>query len=262
MKIKLKDIGAPALHDFLAWLQASEIDNIVVLGGAVRDTIIGCPLKDIDIALRLPVLSPTNVRLYRDTQQYEILPSMNKVLVPLTGLLNCGRRDFCTEDGIPFKNTTVDLLGMVVVEDTSGMCYPDIFVDSRNDIFGAYNELSVNRIAIDRNGEIWPELNISHLQNRVGSLAKGPLGINLRVILRALRTCKYLNLRLESEAVGEMMDYLHSRGIESFNHELSDPRIALIATQVFDKSNTKMSGETTYSVIKKIEKLIYAMDTS
>jgi len=257
MQINLKDIYNPDLRAFLTLLHTEGLHNIVVLGGAVRDTLAALPLRDIDIAVCLHSPAPVNIDNFPVVHNYEILPIMWEALAPLAKLLGCSVNDFCQDNGVTFRNTTVDLLGLVPIENSVGIRYPDIFVDSHKRVFGAYPELTVNRIAISGSGEVWPELHVTHLQERVGSFTDGLLGIDLFRILRALRTCIRFGLSLESQAVGIIEKHLYLlQNSEQFHQEASDKRILPIMRQVFDDEKLSVNLDNIPLIINRIKNLL------
>lgn len=257
MQINLKDISSPDLRAFLTLLHTEGLHNVVVLGGAVRDMLADLPLRDIDIAVCLHSPAPVNIDTFSVVHKYEILPIMWEALAPLAKLLGCGVNDFCQDDGVTFRNTTVDLLGLVPVENSVGVRYPDIFVDSHKYVFGAYPELTVNRIAINGDGEVWPELHVTHLQERIGIFTTGLLEIDLFRILRALRTCVRFDLSLESQAVDTIEKHLHLlQNSEQFRQEAADRRILPIMREVFDDEKLVVNFDNISLIINRMKNLL------
>ena len=69
MKINIEDIDGD-LNSFITLLRNNDLNNIVVVGGAVRDIILNRPYKDIDIAIRLNIPSPPLIDLCSPINKY------------------------------------------------------------------------------------------------------------------------------------------------------------------------------------------------
>jgi hypothetical protein len=85
------------------------------------------------------------------------------------------------------------------------------------------------------------------------------LGLSLFTALRALRTCKQMELVLEPDASRMLLDLtrsLHDAG--KFQHEMTDNRVAAIAGQVLD-CGSELSVEARHLVIDQIEELVSAV---
>lgn len=258
MHIDPETIPNPDLQMFLRLLRRNNMDSIVVLGGAVRDTLVQRPCKDIDIAVRLPLRAPANVCTPSLNAPYEILPILSAQLAPLADLLGYSIDDFrVVEDGLPFGRTHLDLLGMVSVVDASGRQYPDIFIDHCGETFGAYCELTVNRIAIDGTGRLWPELYVSHLHNAVATFTQSPLGLDLYRMLRALRTCKDLGLRFESTALKLITTHLNTLlDADRLSREMSERRIQSILHEVLDDQMILCASTDPRTILASLETVL------
>ncbi|PKP61252.1 MAG: hypothetical protein CVT88_00595 [Candidatus Altiarchaeales archaeon HGW-Altiarchaeales-1] len=261
MKINIKDIDGD-LNSFITLLRNNDLNNIVIVGGAVRDIILNRPYKDIDIAIRLNIPSPSLIDLCSPINKYEILPIIQKELFKLDNILNCKIDDFIEKGSVPFGNTTIDILGLVVVKDKREQLFPDIFIDNNNQIFGAYSELTINRLALDFEGNIWPTDYIEHIYNNIGYLTNGVLGIDFYRILRIFKTCELLNTKLDYNVSIQITDYLKKlRNPNRFLDEIKDNRVLPMLNSLFPNLNFSFDIFNIDFIIKKLEEKlkIYSM---
>ncbi|KOR28520.1 hypothetical protein TI05_16780 [Achromatium sp. WMS3] len=214
------------LKKFINLLRINDMNNVIIVGGLVRDLVMNNRYKDIDIAFRLNMISPSSIELYSPINKYEIPLIIQKDVYKLSELLNCNINDFIYKESISFGNTSINILGLVLVKDTFGNILPDIFIDSNNKIFGAYSELTYNRLALDLEGNIWPDDYIKHLKENVGYLTDGLLGIDLYRILRIIRISELLNTKLDLCVIVKILDYLKELNtVNRFMSELEDHRV-------------------------------------
>ncbi len=206
MRVPLHDIRDPNVRAFLRLLRRCGICDIVVLGGAVRDILLGRPCRDIDVAVRVQVEPPTAVREPNSDGAYRMVPALERGLRSLSVAL--GYDVSCFQDRVPFGETAIDVLGLLPVRDAHGREFPDVFVDCNQQVFNARPELSVSQLVLDSNGRVWPTSGVQDLVDRVGRITDAPLPIHLRQIVRALRTCEEIDLTLTSDSVEKMIRHL------------------------------------------------------
>ena len=206
MRFTLPEILDPNLHAFLQLLGRSRLHDIIVLGGAVRDALLERPCNDIDIAVRLQAIAPTTVVEPVTNGTHYMVPALAHRLRPLAAALGLETSAFY--DPVPFREVTIDVLGLAPVTDDGGRAFPDVFVDANQRIFSARPELSVNQLMLDSDRNVWPISGIEDLNGRVGRAAEAPLPMHLRQILRALRTSENIGLTLTRETAKKMIAHL------------------------------------------------------
>jgi tRNA nucleotidyltransferase/poly(A) polymerase len=64
MRLSLDRIQDTDLFEFLTILRRHNLNDIVVVGGAVRDVLLGRLCRDIDIAIRIPLVAPRHVKKF------------------------------------------------------------------------------------------------------------------------------------------------------------------------------------------------------
>jgi len=146
---------------------------------------------------------------------------VERALRPLAEAMGC---DVSTaRDPMPFQDLRVDVLGLARVRDRADTEFPDIFVDAAERVFGARPELTINRLAMDPTGRIWPEAAVQDLYLRRARLTAAPLGVQLRQVLRILNTCTDVGLELVPEAAAVLQEHVERlRNAEQFRREACD----------------------------------------
>jgi len=206
MTMKIDYIKEPNLRAFVELIRKESLSSIVVVGGAVRDLLQGRRQSDIDIAVCLAVDSPVLLQAPIATASEEHLVAWRESILSTARALGWSEEIFSTS--IPFCSTTIDVLGLGRVFADDGYIYPDIFVDSEGYLFNSRPELTVNQMILDAEGRVGPESAINDLQNGLAKFREASDDIELRQLLRALKTCRDLNLILATEARTMMARHL------------------------------------------------------
>lgn len=255
MHLRLPDIPDPNLREFLHLLRKENLNDIVIVGGAVRDVLMSRPCKDIDIAVRLKANTPKSVQEPDSNTAYKMIPALTSVLFPLANAL--GHETSVFYDPVPFGAVVVDVLGLMPVKDIYGQIYPDIFVDANQRIFNARPELTVNQLALDTEGKVWPISAVHDLNNRTARLTEAPLGVHLRQVLRAMWTCKQLNLMLIPKSAQEMT--VHLQTLENprlFEKEVIEQDTQKLMCELIDEHAAKSTTSNISSTLARIASLI------
>lgn len=207
MHIDVNNIQDRNLKSFLEIIRGFGLTDILVVGGAVRNMLLSKPCNDIDIALRIGHSAPQVIRKYYKSD-YMLHPAVRNLLKPLAEVLSCQVDAFLGP--VHYEGTTIDVLGLYVVEDDLQVFYPDVFVDSGGMIFGARPELTVNRIALDAEGKIWPESHIDDCRLQVARFTDAPLAPGLRQIVRALYISIEFDLKFTDSSLSLLKKYFDS----------------------------------------------------
>lgn len=207
MRIDIDNIHDKRLKSFLVLLKSYNIRDVLVVGGAVRDLFFSRPCTDIDISVRLEHFSPRTVKNYCNNT-YVLHSLVSEKLTPLAIALKCDVEQFLKP--IIYEGVTIDVLGLNIVEDDLGICHPDIFVDHDGFIFGARPDLTVNRLAIDTEGRIWPDSHVSDCQAHIARFTDAPLPMRLRQVVRALHVSQKLKLKFATQSITLLTNYFHS----------------------------------------------------
>jgi hypothetical protein len=255
MHLRLPDIPDPNLSEFLHLLRKENLNDIVVLGGAVRDTLISRPCQDIDIAIRLKANAPKRIQESDSNTAYKMIPALKSSLFPLAKAL--GHETPVFYNPVPFGAVVVDVLGLMPVKDINGQIYPDIFIDANQRVFNARPELSVNQLALDSEGKVWPISAIHDLNNRTARFTEAPLGVHLRQVLRAIWTCKRLELMLIPESAKKMI--LHLQTLENprfFEKEFVEQDTQKFLCELIDENAAKNAASNISTILARIASLI------
>jgi hypothetical protein len=234
MYVNIKTVRDDNLRSFLNLLKRFKLKDVFVVGGAVRDMIFSQPCNDIDVAIRIKQKSPQTLKNYYKNN-YVFHPAIRKQLKPLAKALKCDVETFYRP--INYEEISIDILGLYIVEDNSQTCYPDIFVDSDDKIFGAQPELTVNRIAIDIDGRIWPDSHINDCRLRMARFTNAPLPPSLRQIVRAFYVANKFNLKFSNCSLLVLKDYFQNHTSESLLAE-------------------ELKEENTLNLIKSLQRLL------
>jgi hypothetical protein len=167
MRIVLRDGQLPLscindhrLKSFLAWLTLYRIDDVVVVGGAVRDLFFAEPIKDIDITAKILTsagpLGTRGQRLDAGLRDSGYAQAM-RALGCLARSLGLRTSVFTGMRSPPkFMNLGLHYLGpdvSVGVDTKRRMISPGIFVDARTAaVFSMYTAPSLMQMGIDRFG--------------------------------------------------------------------------------------------------------------
>jgi hypothetical protein len=257
MHLTLHEIPFGDLCDFLKLLQQENLDDIVVVGGAVRDLLLSQPCNDIDIAVKLQVKSPELVREPDSNAPYDMTSALANVLHPLAVAL--GVQAYSFYEPLIFKSLTIDVLGLNPIKDSCGQIYPDIFIDVNQRLFNARPELTVNQLILSADANVWPVAGVQDLNNRVGRLTDAPLSIHLRQVLRTLWTCKLLGLTLTYESAKEIFDHLRVlRDPRLFENELLEEDTQQLLDRLVSVHFTKSAALAMSSSLAAIASLVEA----
>jgi hypothetical protein len=256
MHLTLHDIPDPNIRAFLGFLRERRLDDIVIVGGAIRDVLRAqSPCKEIDIAVKLQVVAPEAVRKAQSNETYNMVPTLARALHPFAKVLGCEINAFY--DPLPFEGAMIDMLGLIPVEDMSGQKYPDIFVDANGKLFNARPELTVNQLVLSNDGRIWPSLGIHDLNDHVARITKAPMGIHLRQVIRVLRTCKRFNLTLTQESATILSNHLRLlQELHRFQREITEEDTLSLIHDILDKANIKISSIDHLLILSKIESVL------
>ena len=255
MQITLPDIRDPNLRLFLQLLRQREIHDIVVVGGAVRDTLLGRLCRDIDIAVKLSVEAPKALLEPSANDTYRIVPALEDGLRPLSLALGCNVSSFY--ERLSFGETMIDVLGLVPLRDVAGQEFPDLFVDCNRRVFNARPELSVAQLVMDSNGKIWPMSGVRDIRRCVARLIKAPLPIHLRQIIRALRTCEELDLTLTSNSAEEIITHVQRlREPIQFKEEVEEEDTRQLINALLEEMPNQSHAGDDRSILTKIVSLV------
>ena len=150
---------------FLKALALHGIDNLAVLGGAVRDVLLGYPVKDLDVAIMLR--SPTSSLRYINFDcDYSIAPIAKETFQRLAYLLESDV-DALVAGGVKFKGSEVDIMGLRPMINVDQQVYPDVFVTNGGQthvpVPGA---LTINAMAVDTTYNFYGCAYLDHLFER------------------------------------------------------------------------------------------------
>jgi hypothetical protein len=231
VQVNVTEITDQRLRHVLAFLRERNLGRIIVLGGAVRDMLLGRPCRDIDLAVRLSIEAPAALVEHPGMDSVRMTPMLADALRDLSAALGL---DVCRlVEAVPVRDVTVDILGLVPVQTTSGDEIPDIFVDSHGRLFGARPELTVNRIGMDANGHIWPDSHVSDLRRRIADFTPAPLRPRLRQVVRALLFCLELDLELSGPAAEALQAWFTQMEEEELlRSDLSDPCVLPLLARI------------------------------
>jgi len=199
MQLRSQDISDPSLRAFWELLRHNGLHNIVIAGGAVRDLLSSRPIRDIDVAARIPRISPLAVHSESPYGAAQLTGELRQALAPLARVLGCPVS--ALRNAVPFQASSIDVLGLAQVEDADGLAYPDIFIDKSGTLFNARPELTVNQLILDADGRVMPDAYVRDLIHRTGRLTPAPLPMRLRQVLRSIKTIRLLSLRATSETL-------------------------------------------------------------
>jgi hypothetical protein len=206
MRLRPEDIRERSLRAFLELLWHEGLHNIVVVGGAVRDLLVSRPIRDIDIAVRLPCVAPARLQQLSLPATDQGVPALWEALAPLARAIGC--EVSALRNAVPFHGSSIDVLGLVPVADTVGFPFPDIFMDARGVLFNSCPELTVNQITLSPDGDVQPDGYARDLLTSTARFIAAPLPMRLRQLLRAIRTVTSLSLQVTPEAVELMLSCL------------------------------------------------------
>ena len=194
----------PDVRAFLDLLRHADVENVVIIGGAVRDLLLGRTPRDIDIAVALDAEAPAGIIDVPCDEQILMAPALEQALQPLAAALGTAVDAF--HEPLRFGSLTIDLVGLVLARDARGRLFPDVFVSRTGNIFGARPALSINRMWLDLEGRIRPTDAVLDLRSRIARLTAAPLPVTARQLLRALRYIEELRLHPSPQCIGQLRD--------------------------------------------------------
>jgi hypothetical protein len=183
------------------------------------------------------------------------VPEFWAVLRRLAAALGCPPQAMV--DPVPFAGSYIDVLGLTCVIGAGERVFPDVFVDTENRLFNARPELSVNQIMMNANGTIWPGEAVSDLRNGVAKFKDAPLGIRLRQVLRALRTCRDLDLRPTNRPLHIMYEHLLSLEDERvLNEQLKEDDTLRLLQDLLGTSSDPPEDQLPVRILYQIRRII------
>jgi hypothetical protein len=209
MPIPVSNSPDRPLQDLLGAFSRKGAEQLVVFGGAVRDHLLGLEARDLDVAMRLPLAAPAAVRetaCPRREGRRTLTPALAGPLGKLAEILQCGLPDL--HEARSYRNTQVDVLGLCPVTDFQGRVFPDIFVAEDDAVFNSTPELTINQIAMDGRGRIWPTAHVEDLIRRRARFTDAPLGIRLRQFLRSILAIRRFCLVPTAETAAILSGYM------------------------------------------------------
>ena len=131
-----QDIADSRLKGFLNLLNQNGLSNIVVFGGAVRDAILGLPINDIDITVKVDWAS-TKTRIARGSFKASNLPAIqqaNVALEKLASVLGVKKEQFFQLDKLPtYQGLRINYSGPQVIEGKRGQGFVGkFFLDAKS----------------------------------------------------------------------------------------------------------------------------------
>lgn len=248
MYIDITKINDRKLKIFLELLKHHNIQDISVLGGAVRDMLLSIPSSDIDIAIHTNLKIPQTITRYNE-KHCIIHSELKGPINELAKILYCKTDAFLGP--VTYQTIPIDLLGLYTVQDGSQTLYPDIFIDSEKRIFGARPELTLNRIAINAEGKVWPASHVNDCLSRIGRFTEAILPLRLRQGLRAMYFTHLFKLELTPGTLLRLKDFLEKsvNDIDYLRKEMKNTETFNLAMCLFEKSD--------YSKNNSINKVIW-----
>lgn len=231
------------LRKFMSFLRGHGLqEDIIVIGGGVRDVLMNRPLNDIDISVAVPLSVPERIALagtesLATKQQYEY--AIN-VLARLAGALGASLDDFINNEkgkGVDFNGIEIQYAGPVKLrtEDGQDVYVKRNFVEKNSRaIFSSSSGASLLQMGVDANGKLYGRIEAleAYHKGRV-QVVGGLKNFSMANILR-LYLLKY-NFGLKISVEDEDMVREALKGFLSDDRPVRSPAVKQSIQQQLDK---------------------------
>lgn len=221
-KISMNSISDKRLRDFMLFAKKNGLENLLIIGGGIRDIFFGTELADIDTALkiRLTVQEREALRVFFRPFDQRIHGEAMKELSMLAEAFGVNKEDFLRNNGPLFEGLRVTYIGPIetkTLRDKADTYIVRILFDAETREELSFNSgIGLLKLGIDLDGNLYGEVeSLKDLLEGNARLHGDGTNFRLGEILRFLRLKYQYGLNIDAISYGiikwKIDEYLQKR---------------------------------------------------